>query len=102
MEVNAGHIGAYGINTEPLAIEFFFDLKKSGGIFLIFCGFTIAKSQFKGKEFDFWFFDILGELLTWALCINASFRAQIVLGYVVEAVENAISDFANDIVDFNM
>ena len=69
---------------------------------MFLCQVTIGKGQFKGKQFYFGFFDIFGESIRGAFCIEMDFRAEVIVRKVVEPIEDAVFDFADDIFNFYM
>jgi len=68
---------------------------------LFICQFTIRKGQSEGKQFDFRFFDIIGESVTGTLGIDADFGSQVLFGHVVESIKNPVFYFTDDIFNRN-
>lgn len=81
-----------------LLIEFFFKAEKRGGIELFGGGGSIGESQAAGKEFDFRFGDLLGEFGAWAFGGNAAFGTEGVFREMIQAVEDTVFDFTDNIV----
>ena len=53
-------------------------------------GLAVAKGQFKGEQFDFGFWDIVGEPCARTIDVHAHLGAQVGLGHVIEPVDNAV------------
>jgi len=73
------------------------DAEEDGGIDVAARRFAVAEGQSKREELDFGFFDILGEAVGGAFGIDADFRAEVVVGQIVKAVEDALAHLFDDI-----
>ena len=68
------------MDAQQVFFKLLFNPKQDGRVFLFFRRFTVSKGQFKGKQFDSGFFDILREAITGTVFIDADFRSQIAFG----------------------